>query len=467
MVNTLIQANDCLFQVKIGDDYVSVICAKSFTVTINTEEKEITTVTDGAYKAYDYKSLSYTANLNFAMRIPDSITTTAFDFIQLQMSFEEVPFRAVWVDPAGGIRTFKGTGIIKTNNLVTSSAQLADATVDILGSGTFEIGTALNEFVNLTLICTGNDTAPVFIKFWLLNEDGDTIFQTDTLAEASGGMLDNPLNLTIPVPYGNWYFYYYVDTNTVGNEISVSAAPAYGNAFNDNVTEFNTYPNDTYDFTEDVTVTITLGVDTPPPDCVPVAIPFFTSLPDTTVGALYLQIVAIIGSAPYNITNVTKPSWLNITVNEAIGVGQLILSGTPDAAGTDVLIEMDINNACGTVQLSDTIDVASAPVDQSEIVYDFDQFDQYATGTLRIYVNSILIVDETNFASGSIFVNPGDTVQAQVLGHAGDVTKSLTVDTLPSGPQLFTGTSASNQSFAWVAASSTDYSITAYTEPII
>lgn len=413
MTQTLIQSNDCLFQVKIGDEYVSVICAKSFTVTIETEEKEITTVGDGAYKSYDYKVLSYKCSLNGAMRIPDGVTTTAFDWVWYQQGFYEVPFRAAWIDPSGQVRTFKGNGIVKSNNLVATASQLADATVDILGTGAFEIGSALEEFVTLNIIVTGNDSAPALVKIWLLNDLGDSIFLTDTLPQANGSMLGNPLNINVPVPRGAWAFYWYVDTNTVGNDISLTAAPGYTSLFNDGITQHNSYPIDTFDFTVNATVTVTLGISNPPPSCVAPA--FLTGLnnPTATTSAPWSGTVTMSGSQPFSVTNVTMPSGMNISIS-----GNTVTLDWPmPIGGDDQIISFDVTNACGTAHYADDISVSeNADAVSINFIYNEGSGAAASACNASIYVNAVEVIHASTDKSESILVNPGDTIEVRIKG---------------------------------------------------
>jgi len=457
MNNTLVQANDCLFQVKIDDDYVTVLCAKSFTVTVNTDEKEITTVGDGAYKSFDYKVLSYTANLNGVMRMPDGATTTAFDWVNYQQSFYEVPFRVAWIDPSGVVRTFKGTAIIKANNLVASASQVADATVDLLGTGPFEIGDALEEFVNLTIVSQGNNSVPAFIKFWLLNEDGDTIFLTDTTQYASGSMLGNPLNITIPVPRGIWYFYYYVDTNSVGNDITVTAPPGYTAAFNNGVTQFNTYPNQSYDFTADRSVTINIGINNPPPTCVAPSIPGSPALPDATEAVQWAYSFPINGSGPFSITNVTKPAWMSITTTNIGGVDYVQLSGNPSGTGIGQVVEFDLTNACGTVQFSDLFNVLSNP-NAVTINWSFTEFS--SPYSFVIFRNAVQVVSTDVPASGTLIVNNGDAVSVRIVGPLLKL-KQLKVESSVSGVLYDQSSGSSILSYDFTATVGHVYTVTA------
>lgn len=429
MVENLIQANDCLLQIKIGDTYKDFLCGKSFTVTINTDEKEITTDGDGVYKSYDYKALSYTVNINGGMRIPDNINPTNFDFIDYQKSFEKPLFRIAWVDPNGAVRTFSGSGVIKTNNLVTSASQIGDATIDILGDGEYFIGDSLDQFINLTLIITGNNTVAAFFKFWLLDTAGNVVFMTDTLPQASGGNLGNPLNLTVLVKPGQYYFYYYVDTNSVGNQIDVNTPVAYSAFFNNGVTQHNTFPaGSSYDFTADRTVTVQLGVNNPPPTCVP---PTLNSqnTPDGMEGIAYNGNVVINGLQPFTLSNVTKPSWMAI---EIINGNNIHLYGSP-TIGNNQVVSFDVTNSCGTYSFSTTINIVDNPnLTTIAINFTMPGSGPATSSALLIYWNGILLGSLNSTSNTTITGAAGDFIEVKIIGPIITVHKTLTAIQDPS-----------------------------------
>jgi hypothetical protein len=92
--------------------------------------------------------------------------------------------------------------------------------------------------------------------------------------------------------------------------------------------------------------------------CTPVSIsggaPTF---PDITLGDTYDFDIALLGDAPFTLSNVIKPAWMTIEVTgSTIHVG-----GTPDSTqvGNDIPVSFTISNCSGAneVDVSDTIDV--------------------------------------------------------------------------------------------------------------
>lgn len=83
------------------------------------------------------------------------------------------------------------------------------------------------------------------------------------------------------------------------------------------------------------------------------------SLPDGATGVPYESSFPISGTAPFNITAVTKPAWMSIDI---IG-GEVVISGTPDASGTGIAVSFTIENCSGdSAAFSDTIDVSASCV---------------------------------------------------------------------------------------------------------
>lgn len=98
----------------------------------------------------------------------------------------------------------------------------------------------------------------------------------------------------------------------------------------------------------------TVGVD--PPDCVPLDFPGTPSIGDGNAGSPYDEIIVVDGTLPFIISAVTKPAWMTINVGPSTH-----LTGTPVSsdAGTGILVEFTLTNACGSETFSQTIDVTS------------------------------------------------------------------------------------------------------------
>jgi hypothetical protein len=84
------------------------------------------------------------------------------------------------------------------------------------------------------------------------------------------------------------------------------------------------------------------------------------SLPDGIVGQGYLVVIALAGTPPFSIDDSTGPGWMSIDISGS----NLIFSGTPDAADTNISVSVTVSNCSGgnTKVLSSVIDVtACAP----------------------------------------------------------------------------------------------------------
>lgn len=100
---------------------------------------------------------------------------------------------------------------------------------------------------------------------------------------------------------------------------------------------------------------VTINSEVP---CIAVTFDSIT-LPDGAVGIPYSSSFPISGTAPFNITGVTKPSWMSIEIVD----GEVVISGTPDADGTGLTVAFTIENCSGdSAAFSDTIDISSTCV---------------------------------------------------------------------------------------------------------
>jgi hypothetical protein len=95
--------------------------------------------------------------------------------------------------------------------------------------------------------------------------------------------------------------------------------------------------------------------------CEGVAITGTPELPDGYVNTAYNKSFAITGDAPFALSNIVKPSWMNI----AIVGSNVVFSGTPPAKDTDVMVSFDITNCSGTnsISFTDTVDIITLCTD--------------------------------------------------------------------------------------------------------
>lgn len=419
----LIQSNKCLFQIKVGNDYLTVMCLKGFTVGFTTTEKETTTPIDGKYKDFDYKQLSYRASLDGVL-YRETSGNTIFDFVQAQNNFLEVPFRAVYEDEAGNVKVFTGIAIVMDSNIETSAGNVGAGTVELLGKGLYLIEDTLPQYVNLRILIYNAPLSQAFVKFWLINANGEAIFQTDVLPQANGGNLANPLDITVPIPKGSWYYWFQMTSNEVGNQFDLNAPPTKSTLFNNGVFNEGSFPTQLYDFTVDRQVSFALGINTPNPVCVA---PGQTGL-STDIGVEgtpYYATMYLTGSQPFTVSNVVKPAWMNISL-----VGNIItFSGNP-TAGLNQTLSLDITNACGSAGFIGNVDIST---NSNTIVVEWDFTAVGLFHIFRAYVNAVLQAQSSTAPnSGNFFANAGDTVEIQVTGQNG-VTKHIDIQDSVAG----------------------------------
>lgn len=458
-----IQGRNCVFQLKIGDDYFTVVCAKSFTFNPITDMKETTTVGSGFWKEYRPRKLSYTITFNGMLQV-DALATqekikTMFDY---QIQFLPLVYRIIYTDNSNNVMNVNGTVYVASNLFDASPVNLVNGTTEMQGSGPIEVLDFIQDYITMSVSVTGQASAK--IRFILFRSDGSIAYDTAVLpdTQANSGWLIQGDSITFNVQKGQYAWG--VSTDDVQSNVNtfdLDVSPPEHLDFTEIDVNQNSLPT-VFDFLTDKAAVFDIGPSLPPPGCVAPAIVGSPSLPDGQALEAYFSSVALTGSAPFNLTNVTKPGWMNISVNETSpGSGSYVvsLSGLPpmSAIGTGIAVSFDVNNACGTVSFSDTIDVVAPAVTPCTVDYSFD----VAVGTLRIYVNSVLIVNLSADGTGSIDVNPGDTVEAQVAGPL-ILTKSLIVMDSVDG-ELFNESGTDTQIFSWTATSGHNYDVTAET----
>lgn len=452
----LIQANSCILQVRLNDAYVSVLCAKSFSPDFVAKIKETTTEGDGTYQDFDYDTKSFSILLESVLVIQDATNPTTLDLLDYHRNMVEVDFRLLFFGTSGSVKVIRGKAIVESCNLSASAGLLAEGSVKLTGKGEYIVEDALPEFVNLRILSTGNDLAEAFIKVWLINANGEAVFQTDVLPQANGGQLSNPVDITVQVPKGQWYYWFQVVSNIVGNNFALDAPPTKSTNFNNGTFNEGSYGVQLYDFTANRQITITLGINNPPPACVAPGITSDLNNPSGTVGTPWLGTVVLSGSTPFTITNVIKPAWMDISIVDNV----ITLQGNPEA-GINQPISFDINNACGTLHFADTIDISSNP-DSVLLNYNYDEDATFggAAGAFRIYVNATLVQFFATDGSSNYICNPGDTVEVQVVGVNG-IRKHIDVQDSVAGQIYNANVTTITHTYTFVTVLGHNYTINA------
>lgn len=452
-----IQGRNCLFQLLIGDDYMDVVCAKTFSINVTTEMKETTASQSGFWTEKRPRKLSYVINFNGAVQvIAESDKPTVKSMLINQIQFLPFNYRLLYYDNSDNLMGITGQVYVGNTVIDANPINLLNGTTELQGNGPIEVIDALPEMANINIASTGDGSITALFQFKLINTDGEIIFDSGRLPEASGGNLSHPANATGQVLKGSYYIYWQATTDSDLNNFSTTAPPTLSTDFIDGTQNENTYPSQLYDFTADRNVVFALGIPAPPPSCVAPSIVGSPAMPDAVVGEVYTFSFTVNGTTPFSISNVTKPAWLDISVSGTI----VTMTGTPDTGdvGTGIVVSFDINNSCGTDSFSDTIIVSSNP-DLIIINYSFTQ-NTGGFGVFRIFKNgSPAIAPLSATGSGSINAVPGDVMQVTVT-QVGS-TKHIVVNDSVSGDIYDVTNGNTTNTFSWTAVLGSDYTITA------
>lgn len=452
-----IQGINSIFQVKIGSDYKTVVCAKSFTFNPVTDMKETTTVGSGFWKEFRPRKLSYTITFNGMLQVA-SLTTqeVAKTLFTYQITFLPLEYQLLYEDNSSNLMVVRGTAYISSSLFDSSPANLVNATQELQGSGGIEVLNALPQPVNINIVSTGSSSIAALIQFKLYNADGDIMFDSGQLPAASGGDLSHPVNVTGQVQSGSYYIVWQVTSDSIGNQFDVDAPPTKSTVFNNGTQGENTVGLQLFDFTADRNVDFAFGIINPPPSCVAPGFVSGLNNPTGTVGTYWLGTVVLSGSQPFTITNITKPSWMSLNLSGNV----ITLQGSPEA-GINQEISFDVTNACGTNSYNDSIDISSNPAGVT-VTYTYSEPGTPTASfcSFKIYINAVLHQLFTTSNTNTVVVNPGDVIEIQIVGSVGS-NKHIEVTSSVSGVIADEQTTGIIESVVFTTITGHDYTIDA------
>jgi len=456
-----IQGRNCIFQMKIDDAYMDVLCAKTFSINRTYELKETTTVLSGFDKEFRPRKKSYTISYNGVVQTvaEDNKPTikTLFDYGE---GFLPVSYRLIYEDNSGNVMVITGIVYLSSAILNANPINLLDGTIEMTGNGPIELSDVVPDLANINIISEGDNSIDAVFQFKLFNSDGDIVFDSGQLPQASGGNLTHPVNVTGQVQRGSYSIFWQSLCQSIGNAFELDAPPTKSAIFDDTLTNESTYGVQEYDFTANRTATFTLGVPTPPPSCVPPGFVSGLNNPTATVGSYWIGTVVLSGSQPFTISDVTKPSWMSYSLSGNI----LTFEGNPEA-GIDQEISFDVTNACGSNTYTDSIDVSSNPDGITMTAnYTEDATPPASICAFRLYINAVLFYAFGSNNSGTAVINPGDVVEVQVTGPISAIKHIDVQDTIDGEIHNQTSSGIPTLTYSFTAVIGHDYTINASAE---
>lgn len=152
--------------------------------------------------------------------------------------------------------------------------------------------------------------------------------------------------------------------------------------------------------------------------CDPVGIPGGQALADANEGVPYADSIVLLGSAPFTLSAVVKPSWMTISVS-----GNVVnFTGTPEGAdaGTDVAVSFTASNCfdAESADYADTIDVFAIN----------GNFENLNTAPQRFQINSVTGVGGFFYSimSGSFPILNGQAMTVIHSGFSGNLAVNVT-----------------------------------------
>ncbi len=454
-----IQGINCVFQLKIGDDYKTVVCAKSFTFNPITDMKETTTVGSGFWKEYRPRRLSYTITFNGMFQVESAAQEKIKTMFDYQVGFLPLPYRLIYTDNSSNVMVVDGSAYVTSTLLDASPVNLVNGTVELQGNGPITVLDHVPDLANITIESLGDNSIVAQFQFKLFDANGAVVFDSGQLPGASGGNLTHPVNVTGQVQKGMYSIFWQAYAQSVGNAFQLDAPPTKTELFNDLLINESTFGVQEYDFTANRLVSFTLGVPAPPPVCVA---PGFTSglaSPAATVGTYWLGTVILSGSQPFSISNVTKPAWMSM----ALAGNIITFEGNP-VAGIDQVISFDVSNACGSNSYNDNIDVSSNP-DGVTVQFNYTEDAGFPSAgcNARLYVNAALFLNFFTTNTATFIVNPGDVIEVQVVGASAAIKHIDVQDTIDGEIHNQTATGVT-LTYTFATTIGHDYTINSTTE---
>lgn len=162
-----IQGTDAILSF-LTNDWTPYVCTSDVSIEIQADLVAIRTQGDGQWKKFDYQGIGYKINLQGIMVFADPNIRT-WDMVLNQAAFLTLPFRLSFTDDEGNSKTFQGTVLIETANISGSVGQVVKNTLSLTGSGSLIMFDGLvpcaTTIDSITITGTSSPTGIITIDF--------------------------------------------------------------------------------------------------------------------------------------------------------------------------------------------------------------------------------------------------------------------------------------------------------------
>jgi hypothetical protein len=171
MINP-IWGDDVVFAMKVGGEYIPILCGTSFTYTCDVESIEFTGPNSGGVRQRRRRLEEHTSTVSGLTYVENDDTLSFFYVLQLGVRRESQTFRATFIDGNGDQRTLTGEGIIGPMGISSQMAEFASGDITVWW----------NEEPEFDAIDDPADECEVVEKLFLTLSEGATSVSSATLS---------------------------------------------------------------------------------------------------------------------------------------------------------------------------------------------------------------------------------------------------------------------------------------------
>lgn len=153
----VILGKDVLIEFFKGSGYSKFVCADNIEFTPTMKIKSVKTLGDGINESYRGQSIGYTVSVTGLIAYDEPDYVNAFDLLEYNRQMVDIPFRILFMKQDGSQYTqIRGRGLV-VDCPITGPADFAGCSINIQGSGPYEIGVppSCNVTITKAVLMTG------------------------------------------------------------------------------------------------------------------------------------------------------------------------------------------------------------------------------------------------------------------------------------------------------------------------
>lgn len=250
---------DALIYFNITGTYREYGCAESISISFDAELIETSTIGTGSDATYDYQKSTYSISLS-GLIVNESLQVTIWDLLFQQRGFLATPYRIVFTDGVGNIKTVSGNVLIPNVTMNAEQSDFGTGSVQFQGTGEPEI---VNEVAVpiITIETTGTGDGEITT---LILRDPSTLDEWTFVGSIPIGSSETWVLTGVggqPGP-GEYYIEAVVNSDQATNHFIVDAPPTANQLVGSGSTTLDTAPFGNFvafDFTTNRTITFLVG----------------------------------------------------------------------------------------------------------------------------------------------------------------------------------------------------------------